>query len=467
MQDNKSQPFISAVCVLSAAVLVLGQFTVNFAGIFADGGLYSDGVFTMSAPSVLAGALALTAVCAVIFAAAKLYRGGKTAVIVFAALALILRVFFVFLWKIEPESDFLITYDLSRMLAGIPFREWGAALAKSGTIYTGQWSAHMPFVIYQTLILKIFGESALAVRLVNAVFSALTCVFAADTARRISGEKAGFVTLFITAVNPLSLFFIPVLTNQHAATCFFMAAAWTIYSKPVKNKYINAALCGALTAVSHLLRPEMYVVIIAAAVIAVAEGAGERRIIKNAARFAVFAAVFFAVLFAADGVLSANKITNQSVLSGNLKYKIAVGLNAETTGTWSEPDAELIFDEEKCGEAIEERLEEPAKIAPLIIKKLAYQFGSFVYTWSMKNDFISNEIYRRLSSAVMAVAGICAAITLLLGRERRKKIFPLAVILALYMAAFAVIEVQPRYNYLLVPLIIIIASGLFTSQTAE
>ena len=146
----------------------------------------------------------------------------------------------------------------------------------------------------------------------------------------------------------------------------------------------------------------MYVVIIAAAVIAVVDGAGERRIVKNAARFAVFAAVFFAVLLAADGVLSSNGITNQSILSGNLKYKIAVGLNSETTGTWSAADAELIFDEKKCGEAIAERLENTAEIVPLVIKKTAYQFGSFVYTWSMNGNTLPDEIYRRLSSSVMA-----------------------------------------------------------------
>lgn len=445
----------------------MGQFTVNFAGIFADNELYSGGVFKMSTPSVFAGISALAVSCAVIFASARLYRGGRRAVVVLSAIALLLRIIFALTRHIEPQSDFLLTYDLSRMLARTTVHDWSAVLANSGSIYVNQWSAHMPFVIYQTVILKIFGQSASAIRLVNAVFSALTCVFAADTARRISGDKAGFVTLTVTALNPLSLFFIPILTNQHAASCFFMAAVWVFYAKPVKNDYVNLALCGVLTAVSHLLRPEMYVVVIAAAVIAAVDGVGERRIIKNAARFAVFAAVFFAVLLAADGVLSSNGITNQSILSGNLKYKIAVGLNSETTGTWSATDAELIFDEKKCGEAIAERLENTAEIVPLVIKKTAYQFGSFVYTWSMNGNTLPDEIYRRLSSSVMAAAGIFAAWTLIFGKKRRKRLFPLVMIFAGYAASFAVIEVQPRYNYLLVPIIIILASDFFASRTAE
>lgn len=461
---DKRQSVMGVICVLTAAALLLGQLSVNFAGIFAEGELYSGGAFKLSAPSVLAGFAAAACSAAVIFIFAKLYKGGRGASAAAVVFALFLRVVFAFAWKIEPESDFLITYDLSRMLAEIPFKEWSGALAKSGTIYANQWSAHMPFIIYQTIILKIFGTRAAAIRLANAFFSALTCVFAAGTARKISGDKAGFITLLVTAVNPLSLFYIPVLTNQHAASCFFMAAVWVFYVKPVKNPYLNAALGGALTAASHLLRPEMYAVIIAAALIAAFEGKSGKRPLESAARFAVFAAVFFSVLLAADGVLSVNNITNQSILSGNLKYKIAVGLDPATTGTWSEADAELIFDDKRCAAVIAERLSEPERIAPLVIKKTAYQFGSFAYTWSMKNDFVSNEIYRRLSSAVMAAAVMCAVFTLVFGKERRKKIFPLVIILAVFMAVFAVIEVQPRYNYLLVPVIIIIASDVFNRQ---
>ncbi len=464
MRNDKLQPLTVAVCVFAAAALLLGQFTVNLAGIFADGGLYSDGVFGISAPSVFAGAITLAAVFAVLFAAARL-RAGAALYVAAAAFALVLRIAFVFIWKIEPQSDFLLTYNLSELLAKTPLQSWGAALAETGTIYAGKWSAHMPFVIYQAVLMRIFGASALPVQLANAVLSAVTCLFAADTAKKISGEKAGFITLFIMAVNPLTLFFIPVLTNQHAATCFFMAALWAFYAKPIKNTYLNAALCGALTAVSHLLRPEMYVVIIAAAVIAVFEMLRDKRVLKALSKFALFAAVFFAVLFICDGLLSANKITDQSILSGNLKYKTAVGLNYETTGTWSAEDEKLIFDEEKCEAAIAERLEDPIKIISLAVKKTAYQFGSFVYTWSMKDDFVSNEIYRRLSSAVMAAAGLCAAAALIFGKNR-EKLFPPAVILSGYIAAFAVIEVQPRYNYLLTPIIIILAAD-FIRKTAE
>ena len=460
MEGKANAPLLASVIfIAAAAALLLGQLTVNFAGIFADSGLYANGVFSIGAPSVFAGAIIIAAVCGCAFAAAR-FTPKKTLFVVLAVLALVLRIIFVFLWRIEPESDFLITYDLSRMLAQTRFDGWSAALKTAGSIYSAQWSAHMPFVVYQAFIMKIFGAYAAPVRIVNAVFSALTCVFAAGVSREISGRNAAFFTLFIMALNPLALFFIPVLTNQHAAVCFFIAAVWVFYARPLKNKYARAALCGALTALSHLLRPEMYVVIIAAAVW-VLFGDGKKEKIKKAARFAVFTAVFFAVLLSADFALSRGGITERSVLEGNLRYKLAVGLNYETTGTWSEADAELIFDEQKCAEAIAERLENPAKTAALIVRKTAYQFGSYVYTWSMKDDFVSNEIYRRLSSAVMAVVGVLAAAALVMcvkNKEKAARLLPLAVVLAGYIAAFALIEVQPRYNYLIVPLLVIFAA---------
>jgi hypothetical protein len=250
----------------------------------------------------------------------------------------------------------------------------------------------------------------------------------------------------------------PVLTNQHSATCFFAAAIWCFYKKPIKNNWLNSALCAVLTAISQLLRPEMYVVLIAAAVICVYSIFKSGNAVKKLTTLIVYIVVFFAVILSVNSILESNGIVHQSILKGNLKYKIAVGLNKETNGAWSAEDEQLIYDESALNEEFFERIKSPSM--KMMYGKTSYQFGTYVYPWAMSENSpkISQIVYRRGSAAFMSIAVIFAVLGLVLFKN--KPIFPICMIFVGYMAVFAVIEIQARYNYLVVPLILVLASGM-------
>lgn len=453
----KSQPFAYVIRIFAAAVLICGFFTINLLNLFAVDNMYPSGTEVSFTPSsVLSGAAAFATTAVGLFFALRFICACKNKYIgaVLFLLALTLRIAFAAFWKIEPQSDFEITFKLSRLLHETPFFEWGEVLDSAGTVYNNQWSAHMPFVIYQS----IFPDYQ-SIQAANAVFSALTCAFSAGIAKELFGERAGKITFFLSAVNPVSLFFIPVLTNQHAAACFLVAAIWCFYKKPVKK--FSIVLCGALTAVSHLLRPEMYAVLIAAAVMCAYSIFKEGAAVRKLADAAVYIAVFFAILFSVDVVLERNEIIHQSMLEGNLKYKIVVGLNEKTGGTWSAEDEQLIYDADALDEVFAERIKSPS--VKLMLGKTVYQFGGYVYPWAMsENQVISQLVYRRVGTAFMAVMIIFSVLTLLFKREKR--IFPIALILAVYMAVFMIIEIQARYNYFAVWLILILASGVLSDR---
>lgn len=448
--DLKRQPVTGMICLLAAAALLAGQVT-NILNIF----------FT----NISAGLAATAAVCLIIFAAVYLCGklGAKVMTIAAVILAFLLRITFLFIWKIPPEGDFLLTYNLAKHLAELPPSQWSAFLDANETLYNNPWSSHMPFIMYQTFIMKALGTNPLSVQIVNVCLSTLCCVLAAGIAKRLFGERAAFITLFITAINPASLFFIPVLTNQHAATCAFVAALWVFCKKPFGKPLLNILLCSFFTALSQLLRPEMYVVLIAAVCVAVYYGVRKRRLLKCLSAAAVYIALFFVVLTAVNFALMHSGVVHRSIMSGNLKYKLAVGLNTEGRGAWNEADAMLVFDDEKCAEALSERIKNPS-IAPLIVEKTSRQFGDFVYTWAMKSETHprATEAYSRTVSALMLVIGIFAILTLLFDTKRRGQLFPLIIVLSGYIAVFALIEIQSRYNYLLIPLLSILASGMIS-----
>lgn len=458
MEKINNHLFTGIVRLCIAAVLISGFFTINMMNLFCSDGLYPIGAeISVTPASVLMGAVVLIAVILLIFAVFRFTNKLKYATITIVAIAFILRIIFVFLWKIEPESDFEITFELSRLLHNTPLLQWGAALDNYGTIYNNQWSAHIPFIIYQAIF-----PNKLTIQIVNSVFSVLTCVFTAGIVKELFGKKTADIVLLLSAINPLTLFYITVLTNQHAASCFFIAALWCFYRKPIKKPWLNGALCGMLTAVSQLLRPEMYVVLIAAAVVCIYYIFQNGEAVKSLTIMIVYIAVFFAVLFSVNAVLEKSGVIHQSILEGNLKYKITVGLNKETNGAWSAEDEQLIYNEDALNEEFIQRVKSPS--LKMMYGKISYQFGTYVYPWAMSQEHpnISQIIYRRGSAAFMSVTVILAVLALLFVREKR--LFAIYVILAGYMAVFAIIEIQARYNYLTVPLILILASGMIKNS---
>lgn len=448
---NKKQPFAYTIRFIIAAVLISGFFTINIMNLFCTDELYPVGAeISFSAASVLTGAAVLAASALIIFLILRVEFRYKTLIALIAAFAL--RILFVMFWKIEPTSDFKITLELSKLLHNTPFFKWGAALDSYGTIYNNQWSAHMPFIIFQSFFA---GDNYMTIQIVNAFFSGLTCVFTAGISNEIYGKKAAEATLMLSAVNPVSLFYIPVLTNQHISVCFFTAALWVFYKRPFKNNYLNIIICAVLTAISHLIRPEMYIVIIAAAVMCVCYM--NKNKIKKVAALIVYIAVFFSVLFSVDVFLRSNSITHQSLFNGNLKYKITVGMNKETGGAWNAPDAELIYDKEALNSEFSKRIHSPS--IKTMYGKIAYQFGTYVYPWSMSENhkLVSQLICRRGSAAFMSAVIVMAVLVLLF--SRKKRIFPICLIVIGYMAAFSLIEIQARYNYLIIPLLLILSGG--------
>lgn len=441
------------VCIC-VGILLIGQLTIGIVNIFFSDSVYVYYSIGIDLISVIHG-ICMTAAAVLTVAVIKYMSKFNYSYFVFLLAAFILRIIFIFFWKTEPISDFEITFDLSKILCDAPVCDWKTILDNINTPYNNEWSAHMPFIIYQTVILKVFGKSLVSIQLFNAVLSACTCIFAADTAKKLFGSENGRFTMGITAINPVVLFFLPVLTNQHSALFFFTAALWVYIKKPLKNKYINIILCGILTAVSHLLRPEMYIVIIAFAVLCIYDIV---RDIKKIICFLLYAAVFFGCLFACNRLVEGN-ITNQSILSGNLKYKIAVGLNTETLGRWSSEDNLLINDEKTLDETLKTRISPPP--VGLMIGKAVFQISEFTYDWSLKVDEkpkISQLIPRRFGSAFMALIILMSCGTLVQYRKKDDLVI-FTFILLCFAAVFAVIEIQPRYSYLLISVFPILSSG--------
>ncbi len=400
---------------------------------------------------------------------------GRWRFVVIGALALFSRMIMLAVWNLPPQNDFLTTYEIALQLSVSPMSQWRDVMAGIGQLYRDYWGVHMPFILCESGILKLFGGHYAAIQIVFAVFSAGSCVLAAMLGEKVFGRRAGFLAGLLLIFQPTALFFTSVLSNQHMAVFFCLLGLYFAVSKPLKSGLANAALVGGTLACSQLARPEMYVTLIAVACYEIYEvltlwkqNHTERiALIKTAAiRIVGIFFIFFAILLLCNAVLKGTGMIRGSMLEGNFSYKLAVGLNAESQGEWNASDAEACNNAEELNRRIRERIQRPGDVVALVIRKEGALLGSYDYGWCTdgKQGYTAERFFPFMSEAYMLLILLCAVAVCICGfRNGRKEQMLLQLFLFGFFLIFALIEVQNRYNYLFLPVLCILAGGMFAA----
>ena len=455
--------FIRVVCIAAAIVLLCGVVTIGAMNLICTDELYTTYKTAFAASSVVKG---IAVIAAVILAVVIIYRFSENRKFYIAILILsfCVRILVALFWKIEPDSDFKITYELGKLIAHTPLMECGKALDNYGTNYNSIWAVHMPFVVYQSMLLRLWNNAGI-LRIANAFFSFGSCLLISETAGAIGGQKAKRMALTFTAFNPTIIFFIPILTNQHISQFFLVLGIWLFMSERISNVYIRAWIAGLCFGISQLMRPDIALIIAAIVVYLIFSCIRNGNAAYKITVFAAFICVFLAVIVAMNTFLTSAHTIHGNIYSGNLNYKIMVGLNSDTNGSWSASDSGLEGNSEAINAMIKARLAvNPLKLIPRLFGKSVYQLGSYVYTWSFRSEseWISQIIMRRGGTALMLIVSVLAAWNMLF--KRQHKLIIMYMVTAVFAAVYAVIEVQSRYNFILIPILIIIASANFAER---
>lgn len=467
--NNNAGIFSTFVCWCVAAILIISSATMGFLNLtfndefyvnFAVADFKIDSILNflknnVGLVSLIIGLVVFAGVSGLLCFVMKIIH--KPRKLIYTACfgviaAVILRMMAAAMWQIELESDFKTTYDMAQLLNTIPIGYWSKFIPEIGSPYSGIWSANLPFILYEALMIKC----NINLYLMNVLFGSATCLFAAMSAKEIFGKEAFINTLMFTALNPLMILYTSVLTNQHISVMLFMISIWIVIKF---RNWIGAVIGAVFVAAAQLMRPDMYVAVIGIVLYYIYYSVKNKKYLGN---WILFLVVFVMSIAIVDTVMNKNGMIDGHIYDGNMKYKIAVGLNKETKGAWSQSDSLLISEEDKLNDLFWERITQTGNI-PLMIQKTAYQFGSYVYPWIMKldtNPDFSNIICRRTVSAYMILMIILASIILIKDKEHRIRLFPIFIIIAGYMAAYALIEIQPRYNYIIIPLITIAGSNI-------
>ncbi len=447
-----------AVCAL-ACIFVLLAVIGNLLATHSTGGNFTI--------SVLVSAAVLCFIAAFAEKTADAYKSWLVFIFIVAFAS---RLIMLNMWPIEPSSDFANTYKTALALAEAGVDEIRTIMKYSFGYYYNGWSMHMPFILLEMAIIKVFGPGYYPIQVFFAVFSSLSCVVAAAIAKVLYGRRAGIITGIAMSFLPPVLMYSTVLSNQHVATFFFLLAIYILIEKRMKHRLVNVAFASVCIAVSQLIRPEMPVFVVAVLcyfvykyILGVKNKRKLKALRKKVAGYCVMVLgtcvilVFATSLFINEAGFIENRITQN-----NYKYKIAVGLNAESLGQWNEADAQYANNTPMLDKLIFERTENIFDLAILGARKTMYQYGTYNYPWCIQGktgSFVEKWYEPLTNGSMLVILLLCLYKVIMSIFNKSKRELLLLLSLLGYFAVFTIIEVQCRYNYLMIPLFVIFASG--------
>lgn len=408
--------------------------------------------------------LAWAALC---FIALRKIGDAKWAAAAVFALALLPRLSLAFVQTYTPTSDFLSYWQMGQaFLRGD--KALIAAVVDNSRAYEfagiGVWEGFMQFVS---------GQTALGYQLLQCVITSGTAVLIYLLGSRMD-RRVGLIAALLYALYPSNLAFSQVFTNQHLAT-FLALSAVLVFLKAMdetalRKSVLLGALAGALLLFSHYEHPSSIVtraafVVFAALLCFDLRGQWLRVLCALAACL---------LLFSAGNALLGRLLLTQgyrleTTRGSVLKEGVLTGLTGETDGLLDSAirdEYRALTDAEQSA-AIMEKLLHPAELAKLFARKALKLWGamdsSFVfYTHETNGTETASAVSESLGALdvpFVAAVYLLSALGLVFNRKARGALRLPMLITAGWIGVYLIYEIQMRYRYYAMPLLMIFAAA--------
>lgn len=404
-----------------------------------------------------------------VFIVIRFYKveAGYFAIAVFI-LAFVLKTAVALAYNAPPISDFANFYHSALKAAGGDF-------SFSSNVYYRFWSYQTGIVLYYALLIKIFGNSMIMLKIVNCAFIAGTNVLVYLISRKVAKEKYARFIAVLYLIYPASYFLASVLTNQHISN-FLIIFGMYIFIRKQRVSAAGGMAAASFLALGNAMRPQAVVVVLSLAgtvlletVVKLKEKKLDKQLIIS------LASLLAAYVIIMQGLSVGVKVSgiNENGLKNNFPlYKFAVGLNNKSNGCYSQEDADRLLtvrDPEKRNEmallAIKEELSHPGQFGWLVLKKQYIMwansddsiFWGFNYLAGPGVDIPGRNVTYKLFSEIIQgeekafyIAVLIMAFTGIISEYKHKKtagVFTAILLVLLFnFAIYSLIEVQTRYR---------------------
>ncbi len=386
----------------------------------------------------------------------------------FAAMVVILLV------DAQPIQDFNTMYTAAQELA-----RGGRSYLEN--IYYYNWAYQTGFVVYESLLLRLFGPGQFSLQVMNALWLGGIGALVTGIAYRLLPKRAAACVSVLYAVYPAPYFLAAVLTNQHIATFFLYLAVYLL----VRDEQLSvgtAILAGVAIAVGNIMRPIGVVLILAILCWRVF-----RLLLRDGkdwkgqiGKLLCVLMVYYGVFSAASGAIVWSGINPEGLTNNQPMWKFVLGFNQESSGCWNRYDYEnyLMLPTQQADEAMREVVAErlgagPIALAKLAVRKSAVMWGDLEYMYwgfghldgqAKLGPLTIDQYTQILARGDKGVYLVAFALALLgvvqLLRKGTKEggcALLLSFLLCGYYAVHLIVEVQARYRYFLLPAVFLLA----------
>jgi hypothetical protein len=383
-----------------------------------------------------------------------------------------------------PTSDFQNYYNM-----GVAFTKGDyAAIANQAAEY--HISSFSGLGVLNGLVMLVSGTTARGFQLAQCVIASLSCVAAYLLARRFDEGSAPAAGLLF-AFYPANIVFSQVTSNQHLAVLFALLALLLSQlalsqTKPVRT-LVYSLLGGALLLLSYYSHPSTATTLVALGIVwfvlLIAAVRKRKEFLRLLLAGAVFCVGFFALRAGTDAGLRAAGLSYPTTVNSSYLAKVVIGLNEETTGGYSAEDWGMIWAQPEseqnafCVQVIQERLRQPDLFGLFDTKLLRMWMvpdGSF--GWATEEvcpvspappsaELLARDNWlagaKLLDFFYVALLFVFAWIGGLFRRQGSAGDLLLWTLMG-WMGVHLLIEIQSRYRYFGMPLLIILAAyGVF------
>ncbi len=436
-------------------------------------------IWVQSLKTAVSGTPVVTAagaVCAaaVLWLAIKFWRFGDRATVgILFLLRFVLAMAVILVIGAQPVQDFNTMYTAAQELA-----QGGRGYLDN--IYFFNWAYQTGFVLYESLILRLFGPGQLALQVMNALWLGGIGALVYGIALHLMPRRTAAAISLLYAVYPAPYFLAAVLTNQHIAAFFFYLAIYLLVRRE-KLTLPMAALVGALIALGNVMRPIGIILVLAILcwrLVRLLMGTEKHR--GRALIGLLLVAVSYQAIFSlCSGAVAWSGLNPAGLTNNQPMWKFVLGFNQESNGTWNREDYEtyLSLPTQQADQAMQEVVKErlgagPVALAKLAVRKSAVMWGEDEYMfWGFghldgqrKIGPLTVDQYTQVLArgdkgvylASFALALLGAAVLLRRGTKGGPALL-LAFLLCGYYAVHLIVEVQSRYRYFLMPAVFLLA----------
>lgn len=372
-------------------------------------------------------------------------------------LALLIRLFTIFILKVEITDDFKTMYDASTNLIK-------GNLDFMNGFYFKTYPYQLGLVLYQAFLLKIINN-VIILKIMNSIITSLIVLFIYLISKKIYKEEyARMISLgYILYLYPIYLN--SVLTNQHIQTLIIMLVIYLVITKKeTKKLFIVLAL---LLGIANFFRSESIVIILGLVLYSLIFST-KKNYKTKLINIVILLFVYFLFTNLTTFLLNISplfKNTNEeTTIDKNVKvWKFYCGLNTEHNGIYNNDDAKRYFNTRNEEKLLLDRIKKDKfKFPILFIKKEVILWTQTNYDLRINNNF-NKEFYNLLLKFNQAILNLTLLLFVIglfpIKKETKKEIIFIKLLIGLYFGVYLFIEISPRYAYILHILIFIILAS--------